>query len=46
MASRRFCKREMAITHKELIKEQRKAGGKAQAPKVKEAATRQAGRGS
>jgi len=45
MASRRFCKREMAITHKELIKEQRKAGGKAQAPKVKEAATRQAGRG-
>ena len=43
--SQRFCKREVAITHKELIKQQRKAGGKANAPKVQEAAARQKGRG-
>jgi len=45
MDSRRFCSREREITHKELIKAQRKAGGKANAPKVKAAAARQQGRG-
>jgi len=45
VSSRRFCSREREITHKELIKEQRQAGGKANAPKVKAAAVSQRGRG-
>jgi len=44
-SSQRFCSREREITHKELIKQQRKAGGKANAPKVQEAKALQQGRG-
>jgi len=43
--SQRFCKREVQITHKQLVKEQRKAGGRAQAPRVQDAMERQKGRG-
>jgi len=43
--SRQFCTKEAAITHKELIKEQRKAGGKALAPKVERAMQSQKGKG-
>jgi len=35
--SRTFCRKEMEITHKRLVKEQRKAGGKRFAPRVQEA---------
>ena len=44
-SSKRFCKREVEITHKELIKQQRKAGGKANAPAVQLAKERQKGKG-
>jgi len=44
-SSERFCTREVEITHKGLIKEQRKAGGKAAAPKVRAAKDRQRGQG-
>ena len=43
--SQRFCTREAQITHKQLIKEQRKAGGKANAPKVVAAMEAQKGKG-
>jgi len=43
--SRKFCSKELEITHKGLIKEQRKAGGKANAPGVLAAFARQKGRG-
>ena len=43
--SRKFCSKELEITHKGLIKEQRRAGGKANAPGVLEAFARQKGRG-
>jgi len=44
-SSQRFCTKEAQITHKELIKEQRKAGGKSKAPKVMAALESQKGKG-
>jgi len=38
--SRRFCSKELEITHKSLVKEQRKAGGKKLAPRVQSAIQR------
>jgi len=35
--ARQFCSKELEITHKALVKEQRKAGGRANAPKVRKA---------
>jgi len=43
--SQRYCTREVQITHKQLVKEQRKAGGKSQAPQVQAAIDNQKGRG-
>ena len=34
LSSRQFCKRELEITHKELVKAQRKSGGKFKTPAV------------
>ena len=45
MTSRRFCSREREITHKGLIQQQRKAGGKANAPETRAAMARQQGMG-
>ena len=45
MTSRRFCSREREITHKGLIQQQRKAGGKANAPETRAALARQQGMG-
>ena len=39
--SRQFCKREVEITHKALIREQRKAGGKANSARVQRAVEKQ-----
>ncbi len=44
--SRHFCSKDLEITHKNLIKEQRLAGGKALAPKVMQAQKRQRAAGS
>jgi hypothetical protein len=40
LESKIFCKREVEITHKALIKEQRKAGGKANSERVQRAVER------
>jgi len=45
LSSRRLCSREREITHKGLIKQQRKAGGKANAPETRAAVERQRGKG-
>jgi len=41
LESKAFCKREVEITHKALIREQRKAGGKANSERVQRALQRQ-----
>ena len=42
----RFCARELEITHKSLIKEQRKAGGKKFSPLVQQAMEAAKGEGA